>query len=365
MIKILTVVGARPQFVKSSVLSRKIKENFSDTIQELVVHTGQHYDKQMSDVFFSELGIKKPDISLRTGSGTHAEQTGKIMIALENVIKQNNADYILVYGDTNSTLSAALVASKHPIPLIHVEAGLRSNRIGMPEEINRIVTDRLSNVLFCSSVTSVNNLKSEGITKNVFDVGDIMYDQFCIQKNKSSNKTLKKFKLSSKKFILSTIHRAENTDNFSILKKILNSLDKISINFKVVIPLHPRTRKIIEQDHSFNLQNICFTNPLSYLEMMELLLNSSLVITDSGGLQKEAYFANVPCITVREETEWVELVKSGWNKLCPPSSCDLIKSTEKMLTTPLGDHPDFYGDGKSADKILSTIIKLYENSIRM
>ena len=328
MIKILTIVGARPQFVKSSVLSRTIKENYSDSIQEMVVHTGQHYDTEMSDVFFSELGINKPDITLTTGSGSHAEQTGKIMLGLESVLKNNSADFILVYGDTNSTLSAALVASKHPIPLIHVEAGLRSNRVGMPEEVNRVVTDRLSDMLFCSSDLAADNLKSEGICDNVYTVGDIMYDQFCCQKNKISNKVLKRFNLSSKKFILSTIHRAENTDNKILLKKILNSLDKISIDLKVVIPLHPRTRKKIEKDNSFNLENICFSDPLSYLEMLELLLNSSLVITDSGGLQKEAYFANVPCITVRDETEWVELVKSGWNKLCPPSSCDLIKSVE-------------------------------------
>ena len=249
MIKIITIVGARPQFVKSSVLSRKIKENYSNSIEEIVVHTGQHYDKEMSDVFFSELGIKKPDVTLTTGSGSHAEQTGKIMLGLENVLKSNTADFILVYGDTNSTLSAALVASKHPIPLIHVEAGLRSNRIGMPEEVNRVVTDRLSDILFCSSDLAANNLKSEGICDNVHIVGDIMYDQFCSQKDRVSNKTLKKFGLSNKNFILSTIHRAENTDNIIFLRKILNSLDKISADLKVVIPLHPRTRKIIEKNY--------------------------------------------------------------------------------------------------------------------
>ena len=365
MIKIITIVGARPQFVKSAVLSRKIKEDYSDHIEEIVVHTGQHYDKKMSDVFFSELGIKKPDFTLTTGSGSHAEQTGKIMLGLENFFSNNTADYILVYGDTNSTLAAALVASKQPIPLIHVEAGLRSNRIGMPEEVNRVVTDRLSNILFCSSDLAVKNLKSEGICDNVHIVGDIMYDQFCSQKEKISNKILKKFGLSNKKFILSTIHRAENTDNIVFLRKILNSLDKISVDLKVVIPLHPRTRKIIEKDSNFKLKNICLTNPLSYLEMLELLLNSSLVVTDSGGLQKEAYFANVPCITVRDETEWVELVESGWNILCPPSSCDLVKSVDKMLNIEFDEHPNFYGDGKSADKILSTIINIYENTIRM
>lgn len=365
MIKIITVVGARPQFVKSSVLSKKIKENFSDTINEIVVHTGQHYDKDMSDVFFTELGISKPDITLKTGSGSHAEQTGKIMLGLEDVLKDNNADFVLVYGDTNSTLSAALVASKHPISLIHVEAGLRSNRIGMPEEVNRIVTDRLSDILFCSSELAVNNLKSEGITKNVYDVGDIMYDQFCLQKEKISDKALQKFKLQSKKFILSTIHRAENTDNLVVLKKILNALDKVSQNLEVFIPLHPRTRKIIEKERSLKLNNIRFTDPLPYLEMLELLVNSALVITDSGGLQKEAYFANVPCITIRDETEWTELIHSGWNILCPPVSCDLISSIKKMLNTKFYNHPDFYGDGKSADKILSLIVKTYENSIRM
>lgn len=348
MKKILTIAGTRPQLVKIAAVSRVLRKSFN----EVLVNTGQHYDYNMAGVFFDELKIPKPDYDLGIGSDTHGRQTGKMLIAIEEVVEKEQPDAILVYGDTNSTLAGAIVASKLHIPLIHIEAGLRSFNKLMPEEINRIMTDHVSNILFTPTKVAVRNLLNEGITEGVYTVGDVMYDAVLYNMELAEQKySLSNFGLSSKEYYLGTIHRAENTDSKDILKAILSSLS--SLKDEVYLPLHPRTKNKIEQ---FGLQyilekakNIKIVEPVSYLEMLLLEKHAKAIITDSGGVQKEAYFMKVPCITLRNQTEWVETVEVGWNQLINPLMTDLANTLQNVKNGQPVDN--LYGDGKAAYKI--------------
>ena len=313
--KIISVVGARPQFIKLSALSKELRKKH----QEIILHTGQHYDDELSKIFFSELSIPEPDYNLGIGSGEHGEQTGRMLKGIEEVLLFETPDLVIVYGDTNSTLAGALAAVKQKIPVAHVEAGLRSFRRSMPEEINRVLTDQVSSLLFCPTKTSVQNLRKEGIIKGVHLVGDVMYDSLRqhIKRAEELCKIMKKLNLSKKNFYLITIHRAENTDlqeNLRKIAEILSGLDK-----KTVFPVHPRTQKSLS---GFNLLDnlkskghLLLIDPVSYLDMLVLEKNARCVLTDSGGVQKEAFFLETPCLTLREETEWVETVENGWNEL--------------------------------------------------
>ena len=363
MKKIITVIGARPQFVKAAVLSRLIRsEKWKDTFTEILLHTGQHYDQNMSEVFFSDMEIPKPDYNLNIGSGSHGKMTGQMLIGIEEVILKEKPDMLLVYGDTNSTLAAALAASKLHIAVAHVEAGLRSFWKYMPEEQNRILTDHVSEYLFCPTLTAVKNLNAEGITNSVFHVGDIMYDanlyymaKLQNEKEKGINRllTIKKITTEIQKsgFVLVTIHRAENTDDDKKLSEIINALNRLPIN--IILPLHPRTRKIIA-DRAYKLNsNIKLIEPVGYFEMLELEQNCDLILTDSGGVQKEAYFMRKPCITLRDQTEWVETVESGWNVLAGTSSKSILDNFNNYIK-PLSS-PDYFGNGNAGDEILNIL----------
>ena len=355
MKKIVTVIGARPQFVKASVVSKELRKKF----KEVIIHTGQHYDKNMSDIFFEELSIPKPDYNLGVGSGSHAYQTGMMLIEIEKVLIKEKPDYVLVYGDTNSTIAAALAASKLLIPVIHIEAGLRSFNMNMPEEQNRVLTDHISSILFAPTDDAVNNLSKEGINKNVFNVGDVMCDSvlFFSKQVKKNNIGLipiyeeKKYN----KWYLTTIHRAENTTNSENLYQILKTLN--DLDELVIFPVHPRIRKMIDELEKENhYQNIYFVEPVDYLTMLYLTKNSKKVITDSGGLQKECYILNVPCITVRDQTEWVETLNNGYNTLAKPEYNDLYK---KIINAKINDKNkiNYYGDGNASKKMTDILSK--------
>ncbi|EIO3975981.1 TPA: UDP-N-acetylglucosamine 2-epimerase (non-hydrolyzing) [Vibrio vulnificus] len=350
--KIMTVVGARPQFVKAAVVSREMA-NFN--VEEKIIHTGQHYDQNMSDIFFEEMQIPKPTYSLGIGGSSHGDMTGRQLIEIEKILLQDRPDYVLVYGDTNSTLAGALAASKLHIPVAHVEAGLRSFNKKMPEELNRILTDQLSEKLFCPTDVAVKNLYAEGFSNSdnkVTNVGDVMLDASLFYKKSAISPS---GLIADNEFILCTIHRAENTDNIDKLVSIVESLNIISNNYEVVFPVHPRTRNKIE---SLDIKiNFTMLDPVSYFEMLWLLDNCRMVVTDSGGLQKEAFFFNKYCLTIRDETEWVELVSSGVNFLTPANvndiTCqffDLISLGELKINSKL-----LYGDGKAASKILGNL----------
>lgn len=350
---IFTVIGARPQFVKAAAVSRQFLQK---GIQEFILHTGQHYDYKMNDVFFSELGLPGADINLNAGSGTHGEQTASMLTGIEKVLieKKKDVKYVLVYGDTNSTIAAALAAAKLNIPVIHVEAGLRSFNRTMPEEINRVMTDHLSSVLFCSSDTGKKQLAKEGIQNEVHVVGDIMLDAFIV----FGKIAAEKFSLNdilpaavTKSYSLLTIHRPSNTDDKKQLQNILSALGKLSDTF--VWPVHPRNKQVAESLQIPN--NVKLFPPFSYFEMMVLLNNCNKVITDSGGLQKEAYWAKKPCITIREETEWVETLTEKRNILTGNDTKKIITAfNTNVNSTPWSD---LYGDGTAADKIAGIIQK--------
>lgn len=352
MKKILTIAGTRPQLVKIAAVSRVLRESF----QEVLVNTGQHYDYNMAGIFFDELNIPKPDYDLGIGSDTHGRQTGRMMVAVEEVVEKEKPDAILVYGDTNSTLAGAVVASKLHIPIIHIEAGLRSYNKEMPEEINRIMTDHVSTLLFAPSDLAAGNLDKEGITEGVYQVGDVMYDAVLYNMALAEEKhRLSEYELRSKEYILGTIHRADNTDDPKRLEAILRAF--AAIEEKVYLPLHPRTKsKII----SYNLMNILgkadnieIVEPISYLEMLFLEKHAKAIVTDSGGVQKEAYFAKVPCITLRDQTEWVETIETGWNQLVNPLEINLADKLSSLETGQPID--DLYGDGKAAQKIVAVM----------
>ncbi|WP_342727956.1 UDP-N-acetylglucosamine 2-epimerase (non-hydrolyzing) [Bradyrhizobium sp. B097] len=313
-LKILTIVGARPQFIKAAAVSRAIRE--TDGLSEVMVHTGQHFDLNMSDVFFEELDIPKPRHHLDINGGGHGDMTGRMLMAIEPILLEEKPDWVVVYGDTNSTLAGALAASKLHIPVAHVEAGLRSFNRRMPEEINRVVTDHLSALQLCPTTTAVTNLAAEGVTAGVHHVGDVMYDAtlFVTDKAEKSSAILTNLGLASKTYALATIHRAENTGDRQQLLAVVQFLQDQSRKFPVVLPLHPRTRQAALA-MGVDLDGLKVIDPVGYLDMAKLLHNALEVYTDSGGVQKEAYFHRVPCITLRDETEWTETITHGWNRL--------------------------------------------------
>jgi UDP-GlcNAc3NAcA epimerase len=364
-VKILTIVGARPQFVKAAALSRIIKYKYTDRIEEVMVHTGQHFDNNMSKIFFDELEIPPPKYNLEISNLIHGAMTGRMIEEIEKVIIKERPDWVVVFGDTNSTLAAALAATKHQILLAHIEAGLRSFNMTMPEEVNRVITDRVSNILFCPTTIAVKNLEREGYPfvmangekQKINFVGDIMYDATLYFRSASPSKfSVEQLGLIKQHYILCTIHRAENADNVFNLRNILLALQEINKKIQVVLPLHPRTRKMIQENTMLNfLKDLKVLEPLSYLQMQRLEMDAKLIITDSGGVQKEAYFHSVPCLTIRKETEWIETIKSGWNFLSGTSPDEIIAGFTRQLLAkkkPIAD----YGDGFAATKILESIM---------
>ncbi len=353
--KIVTILGARPQFIKAGSVSREIAKH--DEIEEVIVHTGQHYDTNMSDIFFEEMKIPKPDYFLGIGGKSHGAMTGQMLEKIEEVLLKEKPDWVMVYGDTNSTLAGALAASKLHIKVAHIEAGLRSFNTKMPEEINRILTDRVSNILFCPTDIAVKNLKKEGfpfpITNNqqlITNIGDVMQDGAIFYAN-LAKKPICDLK---DNYILCTIHRAENTDNEKRLKSIFEALEDISKDKQIILPLHPRTKKILKT-LDVDISNLTIIEPIGYLEMVWLIDNCDMVITDSGGLQKEAFFFEKPCITLRDETEWVELITIGFNILVG-SDKDNIISTYRNGKFNTNFKINLYGDGKSSKRIIDELI---------
>jgi UDP-N-acetylglucosamine 2-epimerase len=343
--RVVTIVGARPQFVKASALSRELRKRHT----EILVHTGQHYDYAMSGIFFTDLGMSPAEVNLGVGSGQHGAQTGAMLKGIEEVLLAEKPDWVLVYGDTNSTLAGALAAAKLHIPVAHVEAGLRSYNRRMPEEINRVVTDHLSSLLLCPSSTAVANLASEGVSKNVHVIGDIMLAVLEWARHNSGPKAravLEDLCLKEKKYILATIHRSENTDDPKRFGGILNALN--SLNEPVIFPIHPRARKVLTAGNHVLKSHVRLIEPLGYLEMVALTGSARLVLTDSGGLQKEAYWLGVPCVTLRDETEWVETVESGWNILVGSSPDKIIQAAQSFV--PPVARPALYGDTRVAAK---------------
>ena len=354
-VKILIVAGARPNFIKIAPLIEEIKKH--PQMRYVLVHTGQHYDFEMSQIFFQDLKIPKPDYNLGVGSGTHAWQTAKIMERLEPLILKENPDLVIVVGDVNSTLAGALTAAKLNIPVAHIEAGVRSFDFSMPEEINRVLTDRISTFLFCPTKTAVENLKREGIKKGVYNVGDIMYDTFLkyIKIAQTKSQILKRLNLKPKTYLLLTLHRPSNVDNPDNLQRILEAVGKSGE--KIVFPVHPRTKKQLKKLKrlsTFQLANFQFIDPVSYINMLCLEKNAKKIITDSGGVQKEAYWAKVPCITLRNTTEWVETVKTNWNILVGENKNKLIKVIKSFQ--PNKKQFSFFGNGKASEKILKILL---------
>lgn len=358
--KILTILGARPQFIKSAVVSTELKK--IGLCEEIIVHTGQHYDHNMSNIFFEQLHIQSPKYNLGIGSGSHGYQTGMMIVGLEEVILEEKPVAVIVYGDTNSTLAGSMVAAKLGIQCIHIEAGLRSWNRNMPEEINRVVSDHLANILFAPTQTSVANLINEGISETQIElVGDVMYDIFLGQKSIARNftKVIDNHNLKRNNYVLATLHRAENTDNLDRLKAIMIALNKMGQGIQIIMPLHPRTLSKLNAYFSVeSYKNIKIIEPVGYLEMYELEANSKLICTDSGGVQKEAYFHQVPCVTYRNETEWTELISSGWNYLVEPCDSQTIYNAFlKALQVDISTLPEIdYGGGEASQKIAQKIV---------
>ncbi len=363
MIKILTILGARPQFIKAATVSRQIEH--TPGLKEVLLHTGQHFDHDMSEVFFEEMRIPKPAYNLGINSMNHGAMTGRMLEEIEKIILIEKPDWVLVYGDTNSTLSGALAASKLHVKVAHVEAGLRSYNMRMPEEINRILTDRLSRMLFCPSQTAANNLYQEGYRQikdtakpeeapEIILCGDVMLDACLAFRNIS--KEPEKIKLPAD-FVLATVHRAENTDTAEKLQQIVRGLNIMAESLPVVFPVHPRTQKVLQNNHSKMLSdNIILLPPQGYLNMLYLLEHCQMVATDSGGLQKEAYFFQKPCITLREETEWTELVEAGQNAICGTNPEKIIVAFRHFLKNSRSFPQGLYGNGKAAEKIVESLV---------
>jgi UDP-N-acetylglucosamine 2-epimerase len=351
----LSVVGARPQFIKAALLSNEIRKSN----KEILVHTGQHYDVELSDYFFKALEIPKPDYNLEVGSDSHGQQTGKMLIGIEEVILKEKPELVLTYGDTNSTLAGALAAVKLGVRTAHVEAGLRSYNRSMPEEINRVLTDHISDLLFCPTKNAVLNLKKEDLTEGVHLVGDVMYDVALKYRGLASDKkTYERFGLKSNEYILVTMHRPSNTDREENLRNITNAL--IECGAPVIFPVHPRTMKFLKQYGLYNSleKKIILIKPVDYLDFINLLLNCKKIVTDSGGVQKEAYFFEKPCITLRSETEWVETVKDGWNVLVGADAKRIINAIQEFK--PKGKRGDHYGQGQTVRQIIK-ILDEYAN----
>ena len=346
---IATIVGARPQFIKAAPVSRAIASKF----KEVLIHTGQHYDHGMSEVFFAEMNMREPDFNLGSGGGSQGEQTGRMLIELEKVIDSIKPDCVLVYGDTNSTLAGALTAAKANIPLAHVEAGLRSYNKAMPEEINRVLCDHTSDLLLCPTTTAVDNLAKEGITKGVHRVGDVMYDALLhdLELAQIRSEIISKLGLEKGTYALATVHRAANTDDPSRMQAILEGLG--SLDIRVIFPVHPRTSKMMVEGGLQGKPNILMIEPVGRYDMLLLEANANCILTDSGGIQKEAYWVGVRCITLREETEWVETVSTGWNKLAGVDPHTIRSIFEGWF--PKGERALLYGDGHAAEKICNIL----------
>jgi UDP-GlcNAc3NAcA epimerase len=348
--KIVSIIGARPQFVKAAAISRRLRERHD----EILVHTGQHYDYEMSGIFFDGLEIPAPDVNLGVGSGAHGTQTGAMLAGIEGVLVAERPHCLLIYGDTNSTLAGALAASKMGVPVAHVEAGLRSFNRRMPEEINRVVADHLSDLLLCPSDTAVRHLAAEGITRNVHQVGDVMLDVLNWATERSQahpSEVLNRLGVTAKSYLLATVHRNENTDDLSRLSSIIAALN--AVDEPVIFPVHPRTRKVIAES-GFQLEShVQAVDPLGYLDMIALTGSARLVLTDSGGLQKEAYWLGVPCITLRNETEWVETVESGWNRLVGSDAPKIVDAVRRFA--PASPRPTLYGDGRAATRCVELL----------
>lgn len=377
-IKILTIIGARPQIIKAAAISRAINKSFQNQIQEILVHTGQHYDANMSEVFFQEMGIPKPDYNLNVGSMSHARQTAKMMEGIEDLIFSEKPDYLLVYGDTNSTLAGAISAAKLHLPVVHVEAGLRSFNKAMPEEINRIMTDHASTLLFSPTQTGFQNLINEGFSNTdvqnahadnpaIFHCGDVMLDNtlFFRQKAQNESKVLEKLNLKSNNFILCTIHRDNNTDQKGRLTNIVEALLEISekSELEIVLPLHPRTSKKLPETIEKQLyekfisnQKIKITEPVSFFDMIQLESHSKLVMTDSGGVQKEAFFLQKPCLIMRSETEWVEIVNAGCAQIVDANKNNIIDNFDAFSKNKNLIFPEIFGNGNAAEFICQKIV---------
>jgi UDP-GlcNAc3NAcA epimerase len=357
--KVATIVGARPQFIKAAAVSRVLRTR--SQMDETLIHTGQHYDENMSDVFFEELEIPKPNFHLGIGSGTHGLQTGRMLEAIERILLETTPDWVLIYGDTNSTLAGALAAVKLHIAVAHVEAGLRSFNRNMPEEINRVLTDHASELLFAPTEAAKQNLEREGISPGkVRQVGDVMYDAALFYGDKAGrhSRILQRLNLKVHNYVLATVHRAENTDDPIRLQAIFGGFATLAKEIPIVVSLHPRTREALERVglRERLSRDISFIDPVGYLDMAMLEKNALLVATDSGGVQKEAFFYRVPCATLRDETEWVELVQAGWNTLVPPiSSGEVCKGIREALGKQ-GAPIQPYGDGDAVPKILESLL---------
>jgi len=377
MLKLLNIVGARPQIIKAAALSRAIKNRFADRVEEKILHTGQHYDNNMSQVFFDELGIPKPEYNLHVGSGSHGEQTAKMISGIEQVLQNEPFDAIVVYGDTNSTLAGAVAAAKLHVPVVHIEAGLRSFNMAMPEEQNRIVCDQLSSLLFAPTETGIENLRNEGFfaskamfpngkKREVYNSGDIMYDNSLFFARLAQEKTsvLEKYGLEKDAYALVTIHRDNNTDNPERLTSIFKAILQIAEANDVIIPLHPRTSKLLESNLEPSVykrlkeSKVKIVPPASFLEMTALEQNSRIVLTDSGGVQKEAYYFQKPCVIMRPETEWVEIVEHGAGMVAD-ASADAIIEAYNVLTNRRIEFPQIFGDGKAAEFILEKMVEYF------
>ena len=376
--KIITVIGARPQIIKAAAISRTISSHYSDQLEELIVHTGQHYDENMSEVFFNELGIPKPSFNLNVGSGSHGSMTAKMLEGLESLFTREKPDAVLVYGDTNSTIAAALAAAKNHIPVIHVEAGLRSYNKAMPEEINRIACDHMSSLLFSPTRAGMDNLKKEGFDlttiqkatidrPNVYHCGDVMYDNslFFSELSEENSTILAKNDLHKNQFILCTIHRDTNTDDTQHLNAIFNALIRIQAESKldIILPLHPRTKKKMDELLSPQLKSKIAQSsgfkiipPAGFLDIIALEKHANLIITDSGGLQKEAFFFKKPCVILREQTEWIEIVKNGNARLTGSNEELIVRQSLEMLAKSDFSHPNLFGDGQAATFICEKIL---------
>ncbi|MDD4848020.1 MAG: UDP-N-acetylglucosamine 2-epimerase (non-hydrolyzing) [Bacteroidales bacterium] len=381
MIKLLTVIGARPQIIKAAAISRSVKNYFSDSIDEKILHTGQHYDENMSQVFFDELGIPKPDYYLNVGSGMHGVQTAKMIEGIENVLQEEHFDGVILYGDTNSTLAGAVAVSKLHIPIFHIEAGLRSFNMSMPEEINRIVCDQLSSILFAPTETAMNNLKKEGFFESsakftsgkrrmIYNCGDVMYDNslFYATIAQKKNHIITEYGLTENEYVLATIHRDNNTDDVDRLSSIFSSLIKIADEdgMKVVIPLHPRTSKLLETNLRKDVRsrltlskNMVLMPPSSFLGMINLERNAKIVMTDSGGVQKEAFFFEKPCVILRSETEWVEIVEHGAGMVVDADEEKIMEGYLRLIRSNI-QFPSLFGNGNASQCILKKILSYYQ-----
>lgn len=358
-IKIVTVVGARPQFIKAAAVSRVIRDHYAGRIDELLVHTGQHFDDNMSRVFFDELDIPRPAYNLEISGGGHGAMTGRMLEAIETVVLDERPDWVLIYGDTNSTLAGALVAAKLHVPVAHVEAGLRSFNMRMPEEINRLLADRVSSLLFCPTEAAVRNLAKEGICQGVHEVGDVMYDVALYYRDRARQESaiLERLRIVEGSFALATCHRAENTDDSGRLEEVIAALGRIAETIPVVFPVHPRTRKLVDGlGLSHHLERVIVVEPLPFLDMIRLEQSARVIVTDSGGVQKEAFFYRVPCVTMRDETEWVETVELGWNTLVGASTERIVVAALESPHAPDTDAAP-YGDGHASERIVETLAR--------